>query len=106
MLRWYNMSNKYLDNLAKEVLQHYGGRCQCCGFSDLDLKVHGKRFLKIDHIWGNGYKHFKELRGRNFYRWLKINHYPTGFRVLCAGCNAAMIPGHIHCVLHGGMDVV
>ena len=70
------MSNKYHEELRKEAIKAYGGRCACCGFNDVDFKIHGKSFLQIDHIYGHGYQHFKELRGRSFYRWLKINHYP------------------------------
>ena len=85
--RIYNA--KYRDKLIErrrsrrmEVLQHYGGLCDCCGESKFE-------FLQIDHINGNGNKHRKEMaiRGDNIYSWLKNNKYPSGFRILCADCN-------------------
>jgi hypothetical protein len=70
--------------LRKEVLDYYGGsKCACCGESTIE-------FLSIDHINGGGNKHRKEIgKGRRIYRWLKFNHYPTGFQVLCMNCNHA-----------------
>jgi hypothetical protein len=67
-----------------EVLGHYGGACACCGESQHE-------FLSIDHINGGGGKHRAEInrRGVNFYRWLKQNDYPEGYRVLCHNCNQA-----------------
>ncbi len=70
-----------------EVLGHYSNGvpvCSCCGEPEIV-------FLSIDHINGGGTKHRKELlgQGKNFYRWLKINGYPSGYRVLCHNCNQA-----------------
>lgn len=63
----------------------YGGAiCACCGATDIE-------FLHIDHIGGGGNAHRKRSGTRGvIYWWLKRNHYPPGFRVLCAGCNLAM----------------
>ena len=74
-----------------EVMSHYGGKCACCGETEL-------AFLAIDHISGGGNKHRKTLRngkkggpcgGGCFYRWLQKNNYPPGYQVLCHNCNQA-----------------
>jgi hypothetical protein len=71
--------------IKDDVLTHYGkGKLACvrCGFSDV-------RALCIDHIYGGGTKHFKELGryGNAFYYWLKNNGYPEGYQTLCFNCN-------------------
>lgn len=76
-----------------ECFAVYGGKCTCCGESQLV-------FLTIDHVNGNGSAHRRELakenksRGRDFggarmYRWLKRQGWPAGFQVLCWNCNVA-----------------
>lgn len=75
----------------REVMDKYGGVCACCGESRIE-------FLAIDHINGGGGKHRRETGGggSNFYRWLRNNNFPEGFRVLCHNCNQAI--GHFgHC---------
>ena len=70
--------------LKVEVLREYGGKCECCGTSYYE-------FLSVDHINGDGATHRKELRGRNLYRWLKMNGWPKeNFRLLCMNCNFAL----------------
>jgi len=66
--------------LKIDVFSHYAPDLKCvkCGFSDL-------RALSIDHIYGNGAKHRKQI-GSVIYRWLKKNNYPPGYRVLCMNC--------------------
>lgn len=76
-------AKKYYKKLRLEVINKYGGFCECCG-------EYNMVFLAIDHIHGEGNKHRKEVGvGATFYRWLKKNNYPEGFRVLCHNCNAA-----------------
>lgn len=65
------------------ALQAYGGAepaCSCCGENT-------QEFLALDHIDGGGHTHRQETGGGGFYSWLKRNHYPAGFRVLCHNCN-------------------
>lgn len=71
--------------LRLEVFNAYGGpHCQCCGEDEI-------LFLTIDHINDDGAAHRKTLprtySGGKFYKWLKRNKYPSGFRVLCFNCN-------------------
>lgn len=70
--------------LKLEVFTHYcdGQPPKCsCGHNDL-------RALSIDHVNGKGTAHRKTIKGGGlgFYRWLKVNAYPTGFQVLCMNC--------------------
>lgn len=69
----------------RELLARYGGSCACCGEDRLE-------FLAIDHINGGGTRHRTELaaKGDVFYKWLKREGYPPGFRVLCHNCNLAI----------------
>jgi len=85
--RKYSLEHKEQDRLEriairKEVLEHYGGKCECCGEVTYE-------FLSIDHINGGGAKHRKEIN-RMIVPWLRKNNYPEGFRVLCFNCNQAM----------------
>jgi hypothetical protein len=69
--------------LKIDAINAYGGRCACCGVDNYE-------FMAIDHIHGNGNKHRKDNKtggGQQFYRWLKKQNYPSGFRVLCHNCN-------------------
>jgi len=69
-----------------QALRHYGGdppRCVWCGCDDVAQ-------LEIDHIiggQGQGNAHRNEIRGKLEY-WLKRNHYPPGYDVLCRVCHA------------------
>lgn len=82
----YKQSRRDQKRLLKiETLKHYGGVCVCCGESNL-------LFLTIDHINGNGGQHRRQLGmgnggGHVFYQWLKNNHFPNGYQVLCFNCN-------------------
>jgi hypothetical protein len=87
-------TRKYNEKLRLEVLTHYGGnppRCACkgCYYHINDCPI---EFLSIDHIHGGGNKHRKELRleGNNLYSWLRVNHFPEGYRVLCYNCNLSI----------------
>ena len=71
-----------------EVMDAYGGYCQCC-------KEDRQEFLTIDHIKGNGAAHRREIfgsprSGGGWYRWLRRNGFPPGYRVLCFNCNFAV----------------
>lgn len=70
-------------SLKREVMEAYGGKCQCCGESEI-------AFLSIDHINNDGYKHRSEIGvgGTIIYSFLKKKGFPKeGFQVLCFNCN-------------------
>lgn len=79
---------EYNRRLRAEAIATYGGRCDCCGETEL-------AFLCIDHVGGGGRKiHSKYGLGYSFYLWLKKRAYPRdGLRVLCANCNQAVRGG-------------
>jgi hypothetical protein len=74
----------YHAELRIAVINHYGGKCVCCGENNIE-------FLAIDHIDGGGNKHRNELGGggSRFYLWARKNNYPEGYQVLCHNCNMA-----------------
>ena len=74
---------RYKQRVKRLVLDHYGGKCECCGEDSLDI-------LTIDHINGGGKHHRREIGVKTsigFYRWLRENDFPPGFRVLCFNHN-------------------
>jgi hypothetical protein len=77
-----NAARKVLrDGKRAEVIAHYGGKCACCGETEL-------KFLSIDHIDGGGNQHRKET-SLTMSEWVWANGFPDGFQVLCYNCNMA-----------------
>lgn len=73
------------DQRSKEkelVLSHYGAYCKCC----METR---REFLTVDHINGGGNEHRRSLKGAHINRWLVVNNFPEGFRILCYNCNCA-----------------
>lgn len=66
--------------LKREVFDHYGGSCYCCGETNIG-------FLGLDHIHRDGVKDGK--RGRGWYLKLKREGFPgkDRYRVACHNCN-------------------
>src|SRR6266496_3442368 len=64
--------------LRREVLDHYGGVCVCCGETQL-------AFLSLDHKNGGGTRHRRELglRGSGVWAWAKREGFPDMFQVMC-----------------------
>ena len=75
-------NKKYRHRIRLEALEHYGGKCVCCGESM-------KEFLCFDHINNNGSEHRKTMKDKSIAPWLKRNNYPEGFQILCHNCNIA-----------------
>ena len=80
-------SRRYRRKLKLIVVNHYGGKCECCGEDRLG-------FMTIDHVNGGGTKHRKSLgakgNGSAFYKWLRENNFPSGYRILCFNCNCGI----------------
>ena len=72
--------------LKKIIVSHYGGKCNCCGISEIC-------FLSIDHINNNGYKLKGNKKNRvSGYLWYKkiiAENYPIDLQILCFNCNTA-----------------
>lgn len=75
--------------IKKEVADAYGGKCACCGESNLG-------FLTIDHIFNDGNIERKSIIenggplvvGTKLYRRLKKMGYPKDrYQLLCWNCN-------------------
>lgn len=77
-------SRRIAANLRQQVFAAYGGfKCACCGETE-------PLFLTIDHINNDGHEQRRngDYRGGTaFYQWLKKNHFPAGYQVLCMNCN-------------------
>ena len=83
---WQKVHDRHRRKLRNSALDAYGAWCHCCG------EVH-REFLAIDHINGGGCEHRRQLGNLNstqFYRWLRNEGYPAGFRVLCHNCNMSL----------------
>lgn len=80
----HKYSRKFHYKLKAEAINHYGGRCACCGETELD-------FLTLDHINDDGALQRKQLRdaGKTYHAIgsVKMLGYPKIFQVLCANCN-------------------
>jgi hypothetical protein len=86
-LKLKEYAKEYRASLRKQVFDHYGRICKCCGETE-------DAFLTIDHTNGGGCKHRKGLgisSGTYFYAWLIKNNFPEGFQTLCWNCNCAKI---------------
>jgi hypothetical protein len=70
--------------LKTEVVEAYGGKCSCCGETELV-------FLTIEHINHDGKKHQLEVGpGHGIYRDLKRRGFPKhGYTVFCWNCQMA-----------------
>lgn len=68
--------------LRIRVVNHYGGRCVCCGETEYT-------FLAIDHINGGGNEHRRKIKknGSNILKWLIKQDFPPEFQILCHNCN-------------------
>lgn len=79
---WIAVQIKARMKLKLEVVNHYGGKCACCGITRLE-------FLCFDHINNDGGAHRRVIGRQPMARWLKASGFPEGFQVLCWNCNSA-----------------
>lgn len=70
------------DGRKRQVIQHYGGKCACCGISEIE-------FLTMDHIVRIGSKKRRENGdwGNRFYLNIIRRGFPADYRCLCWNCN-------------------
>lgn len=80
MARYNDTHRRIKLRMKQAVIDHYGGKCSCCGESDL-------RFLTLDHKNGGGNKARKDIKGNEFYYWVRDHGYPEDLQVLCFQCN-------------------
>jgi hypothetical protein len=64
-----------------ELLEHLGGKCVHCGFSDW-------RALQVDHVNGGGRQEYHNGYSTNSVKYLKkVVASPGAYQLLCANCN-------------------
>jgi len=62
-------------------IQIYGGKCQCCGESNI-------KFLTLEHLSGRD-KTKKRRTGKMAWNIARLEGYPDTYTVLCYNCNCA-----------------
>lgn len=84
--RHRELSREYRERIRREVFEHYGNKCACCGETEID-------FLTIDHINNDGALERKggpgTSTGINSYVKIKKSGYPKTLQLLCFNCNCA-----------------
>src|SRR5271166_4978915 len=80
-------AKRHQDKLKKQIYDHYGFACACCGETE-------EFFLTIGHIGGWGAAHRKALGaktpgGKTLCVWRDIvkRGFPDDIRIECANCN-------------------
>jgi hypothetical protein len=75
-------------NFKKILVDAYGGKCSCCGESEI-------RFLTLEHKNRGGSAHRKQVGGgRNVYQDVKRQGYPKDkYEILCFNCNCSQSNG-------------
>jgi len=88
--KWKIQLKKNYDDLRWEILIAYspnGSTTPVCSCKNCPETL--PFFLTIDHENNNGSQHRKEVgTGRQFYKWLKDNDFPLGYRTMCFNCNS------------------
>lgn len=74
--RAYNRSRK------QEIINHYGGRCTCCG-------EHRVEFLCLDHKNNNGQEERRRFHFASVWKIAIKRGFPDDYQVLCYNCNNA-----------------
>ena len=66
------------------VIEHYGGRCECCGEDNI-------LFLSVDHVNNDGnthrWKNGNRITGVHLYRKIIKDNFPPTYQILCMNCN-------------------
>jgi len=83
----HNLLYKLLSRIRKiEFLIAYGGKCICCGETEIDL-------LTVEHIRDKGYELIYGLSTLSLLNKLKEQGWPKGYSVLCFNCNQSTKEG-------------
>lgn len=68
--------------LRDEIIDSYGGKCNCCGESE-------RVFLALDHVHGGGSQDRQKHGGQAIYYRVRREGFPTDYQILCFNCNWA-----------------
>lgn len=76
-------NNAISRRLRLEVIAAYGGACECCGETEINL-------LNVDHIFNDGAEDRRQfMAGAKLYYYLRRNGFPRDrYQLLCISCNA------------------
>lgn len=88
-----DQSHARIKTLRKLIIEHYGGKCACCGESHFE-------FMVIDHIKGGGTKIRKSMGNIREYFEIVKQGFPPDRQILCANCNQAKKKGMQFCPIH------
>jgi hypothetical protein len=80
---WNERAKKHFRERRVRIIEHYGGRCACCGIAEIE-------FLGIDHIHGGGRRkrNADGTVGSQLYNWIVKQGFPADmFQILCHNCN-------------------
>jgi len=83
--RWQKRHGaEYLQKIRKLALDAYGGRCVCCGETEL-------KFLAFDHKHGRGGAFRRSSHNKSTGSWYYrlIREHPADIQILCHNCNLA-----------------
>jgi len=72
------------ERLRGEVIEAYGGRCNCPGCHVLHAEL-----LTVDHVNGDGHHRQNRRSTRDIYRLIKRLGFPPDYQLLCGSCNLA-----------------
>lgn len=75
-------AREHCQRRKREVIDHYGGKCACCGESAIE-------FLCLDHKNGNGQQERKAYHFTQVWRIAIKRGFPDDYQVLCFNCNNA-----------------
>ena len=73
--------NQWAAERRRGVIEHYGGKCSCCGESEY-------AFLAIDHKLDNGSTERRKYKGALWKLAIKRG-LPNDYQILCHNCNLA-----------------
>lgn len=74
---------EYRERLKKQVYDHYGWLCACCGEKEIV-------FLTIDHTNNDGHADRKAyISGARLYKKIIAAGFPDSYQILCMNCNFA-----------------
>lgn len=82
-LKARSYSHQYRIKLKETVIAGYGGKCTCCGETEI-------AFLTLEHLNGDGARHRKECgSSHGTYRDVIDRGFPKEYTILCMNCNYA-----------------
>lgn len=95
-------TNRHNRRLRLEIIAAYGGACECCGETEVEL-------LNVDHVLNDGYLERKDrnLFSHKLHYFLRRNGYPRDrYQLLCTSCNMGKAKHGVCPHLTSGFNIV